>query len=170
MKNKEKYDIKDLLSLVKILRSSGGCSWDRTKTHESLRTRLVKETYEAVEAIDLCDSDRLKDKLGELLFQVVLHTCIEDEAKSFNFQDVVNAICKKLLIGHYHMFYDDFEDEEQKTVDLWYKLKLNRLKNQKATKHVNSLLPKFVENSRDFPLKKEPSSNVFHLHDANREL
>ena len=62
-----KYSIKDLLNVVNILRSPKGCPWDRVQTHSSIRLRLIEESYEAIEAIDMSNSDMLREELGDIL-------------------------------------------------------------------------------------------------------
>ena len=70
---KEHYGLSDLLRIVALLRSEGGCPWDRVQTHASLRRSLLEEAYEAAEAIDRADPALLKEELGDLLLQVVFH-------------------------------------------------------------------------------------------------
>ena len=94
---KEKYGIDDLLQIMQILRGEGGCPWDREQTHESMRRDMLEEAYEVCEAIDLNDRDLLKEELGDVLLQVVHHACIEEEQGSFNFEDVCDGICRKLI-------------------------------------------------------------------------
>ena len=64
---KARYDMNDLLEIMRLLRSPDGCPWDREQTHRSLRTNLVEEAYEAVEAIDRDDADGLREELGDVL-------------------------------------------------------------------------------------------------------
>ena len=101
---KEKYNVEDLLSIVHTLRSPGGCPWDQEQTHASIRQNFIEETYEAVEAIDLCDAELLREELGDVLLQIVLHAEMEAEAECFTFQDVCDGICKKLIYRHPHVF------------------------------------------------------------------
>lgn len=101
---KERYDIHDLVKIVKVLRSENGCPWDKVQTHESIRSSLIEETYEVIEAIDLNDKALLLEELGDVLLQVVFHSEIETEAENFNFDDVCNDICQKLIIRHPHVF------------------------------------------------------------------
>ena len=72
-KQKEKYDINDLLEIMRSLRAPGGCPWDAEQTHESIRKNLIEETYEVVEAIDKKYSVRLLEEVGDLLMQFVFH-------------------------------------------------------------------------------------------------
>ena len=78
-----RYDIEDLLEIMKILCSENGCPWDKVQTHESIRMDLIEETYEACEAIDRGDSALLREELGDVLLQVVFHCQIESEKGSF---------------------------------------------------------------------------------------
>lgn len=70
---KEKYGFNDLVDIMKILRSPDGCPWDRVQTHESIRQDFIEETYEAIEAIDTCDVELLREELGDVMLQVVFH-------------------------------------------------------------------------------------------------
>ena len=68
---KEKYDIKDLLEIMRLLRAPGGCPWDAQQTHASIKKNLIEETYEVIEAIDKDDKELMTEELGDLLFSVV---------------------------------------------------------------------------------------------------
>ena len=68
---KPRYDYNDLLEIIRLLRSPEGCPWDKVQTHESIRRGLLEEAYEAAEAIDACDTDLLKEELGDVLFAAV---------------------------------------------------------------------------------------------------
>lgn len=101
---KTNYNIADLLTLMDELRAPEGCSWDRAQTHESIRRCLLEEAYEVAEAIDRGDSASLCEELGDLLFQIVFHAKIEAEQGQFDFHDVVDGICKKMVARHPHVF------------------------------------------------------------------
>ncbi len=101
---KEKYDINDLKEIMKLLRSPRGCPWDIEQTHESIRNNFIEETYEAVEAIDNHSVEGLREELGDVLLQVVFHCRISEENGEFNFDDVSDEICRKLIIRHPHVF------------------------------------------------------------------
>lgn len=98
---------KSFTKLVKImekLRSRDGCPWDRAQTHSSLKKHLIEEAYEVCEAIDSRDPERLKDELGDFLFQVIFHTQLAKERGAFDIDDVIKASCKKMLRRHPHVF------------------------------------------------------------------
>ena len=101
---KDKYDINDLLKIMELLRSPGGCPWDAEQTHESIRNSLIEETYEVIEAINKKDRELLLEELGDVLLQVVFHAQMEREKESFDFSDVCDGVCKKLVERHPHVF------------------------------------------------------------------
>ena len=100
---KEHFTFEDLKNLVEFLRSPEGCSWDREQTHESIRRDLIEECYEVVEAIDADNPDMLCEELGDLLMQVVFHSRISEEQGQFDFDNVADGICKKLIYRHPHV-------------------------------------------------------------------
>ena len=81
---KEKYDVKDLVAIVRILRSPEGCPWDKVQTHQTIRQDFIEEVYEAVEAIDEENTEHLKEELGDVLLQVVFHSVLEEEKGNFS--------------------------------------------------------------------------------------
>ena len=103
-KFKENYGIDDLLRIMEILRGPGGCPWDAEQNHESIKKSFIEETYEVIEAINKKDKDLLQEELGDVLLQVVFHAEMEKEIGSFDFSDVADGICKKLIERHPHVF------------------------------------------------------------------
>lgn len=101
---KNNYTVDDLLALMAELRSEGGCAWDRAQTHASIRRCLLEEAYEVAEAIDRDDPAMLREELGDLLFQVVFHARIEEEEGRFAFDDIADAVTKKMIERHPHVF------------------------------------------------------------------
>lgn len=101
---KNNYTMTDLLAIMDELRSESGCAWDRAQTHASIRRCLLEEAYEVAEAIDRDDPAMLCEELGDLLFQVVFHAKLEQEAGHFAFDDVADAISKKMIERHPHVF------------------------------------------------------------------
>ena len=97
-KQKDRYEIQDLIEIMRILRTPDGCPWDREQTHQSIRSNLLEETHEAIEAINRNDM-KLCEELGDILLQIVFHAQIEQENNRFDFHDVVDGICKNLLSG-----------------------------------------------------------------------
>ena len=120
---KHAYSMADLVEIVRILRAPGGCPWDAEQTHESLRRNFLEEAYEAVEAINENSPAHLREELGDVLLQVVLHAQIEAETGSFDLDGVADGICKKLIFRHPHVFGDVTVDGTAQVLSNWEDLK-----------------------------------------------
>ena len=116
-------NLKQLVETIAILRSPEGCPWDREQTHKSLRENLLQETYEALDAIDKENDDNLKEELGDVLLQVVLHAQIASEVNKFTIEDVAKAINDKLIRRHPHVFSDTKVKDADEVLVNWEKLK-----------------------------------------------
>lgn len=136
---KSRYDINDLLSIMKILRSEEGCPWDKVQTHESIRTDLIEECYEVCEGIDRNSPEILREELGDLLMQVVFHAQIETEKNHFDFDDVCNDICQKLIYRHPHVFGEVKADTEDEVLKNWDALKKASKKQETYTETLESV-------------------------------
>ena len=101
---KQSYNVDDLVKIMDLLRGENGCPWDREQTHKSIRKNFIEEVYEVCEAIDLEDTELLKEELGDVLLQVIFHSKMEKEKANFDFDDVADGICKKLIVRHPHIF------------------------------------------------------------------
>jgi len=115
----DNYKIDDLLKLMERLRSPGGCPWDMAQTHQSIRANMLEEAYEAADAIDHMDMENLKEELGDVLLQVVFHARMAEEAGQFDFHDVVNGVCEKLVFRHPHVFGTVEAPDEEKALSAW---------------------------------------------------
>ncbi len=115
--------IERLLDVVKTLRAPDGCPWDREQTIESLRSNLIEETYEVVDAMDSGDRGDLCEELGDLLLQVVFQAQICSEEGSFTFDDVARGIADKLVRRHPHVFGDVQADTTDEVLRNWEKIK-----------------------------------------------
>lgn len=93
-----------LVCIMKKLRSEKGCEWDRQQTHESLKSYLIEEAFELIEAIDQQDDEKMKEELGDVLLQVIFHSQIASERGSFQIEDVVKSLNEKLIRRHPHVF------------------------------------------------------------------
>ncbi len=109
--------------IVAHLRAPEGCPWDREQTHQSLRTNLMEETYEALQAIDEDDMALLKEELGDLMLQVVLQTQIAIESDEFGMAEVLSGIRAKLIRRHPHVFGDVKVEGVDEVLHNWEALK-----------------------------------------------
>lgn len=98
------YTLDDLKMIMTRLRAEDGCPWDRVQTHDSMKKYLVEETAEVLEAIDSRDPDNLCEELGDLLYQIMIHTEIEKEQGMFTIDDVIDDICWKMIKRHPGVF------------------------------------------------------------------
>ena len=99
-------NLEKLIETIRILRSPEGCEWDRQQTHKSLRPNMLEEAYEAVDAINSGDMANLREELGDVLLQVLLHSQIADDNNEFNIEDVAKELNEKLIHLHPHVFGD----------------------------------------------------------------
>ena len=129
---KDCYNIQDLVDIIRVLRAPGGCPWDAKQTHESIKKNLIEETYEVIEAINKDDKALLCEELGDLMMQIVLHSQMETEAGVFNFNDVADGVCKKLVERHPHVFGEVTVNSVEDVLTNWDAIK-KKSKGQKTT-------------------------------------
>ncbi len=141
LKAKNEYNFEDLCMIMELLRSEGGCPWDREQTHESIRRDFIEETYEVIEAIDTKDPALLREELGDVLLQVVFHTRIEEEAGSFYMKDVLTEICAKLIHRHPHIFSDVIAENSEKVLSNWEIIKNEEKQRETVTSRLRSVPP-----------------------------
>ncbi|MGM9993901.1 MAG: nucleoside triphosphate pyrophosphohydrolase [Candidatus Avigastranaerophilus sp.] len=125
-------NIERLIEIIDILRSENGCKWDREQTHQTLRKNMLEEAYEAVDAIDDNDMKHLREELGDVLLQVVLHAQIAKEEKVFDIEDVAKGISDKLVHRHPHVFGDIKVRSTEEIIDNWEKLKKEEKPHRKS--------------------------------------
>ena len=136
LKNKDtKYTIDEFCQIIRKLRAPDGCIWDREQTHKSIRRDFLEECYEAVEAIDLENSDMLREELGDVLLQVVFHAIIEEEKGHFDFSDVIDDVAKKMVIRHPHVFGEVEVNNMDELLTNWDNIKKSQ-KGQQSDKEL----------------------------------
>lgn len=116
-------NLEKLIETIKILRSPQGCPWDREQTHKSLIKNFIEETYEAVDAINSGDSKNLREELGDVLLQVLLHSQIADENNEYNIDDVAKELNEKLIRRHPHVFGDVEVENSTEVMKNWDEIK-----------------------------------------------
>jgi len=112
-----------LLGIMRKLRAPDGCPWDREQTLDSLKSNLIEESYEVIDAIESGDRGELRGELGDLLLQVVFQAQICEESGDFSFDDVVNGIADKLIRRHPHVFGDVKAGTSGEVLRNWEKIK-----------------------------------------------
>ena len=133
-----------LLDVMDRLRAE--CPWDREQTFDSLRNNTIEETYELVDAITDKNMEGIKEELGDLLLHVVFYSKMGDEAGAFNYADVANGVCDKLIYRHPHVYGDIHADTPEEVKQNWEALKLRKKKRKSgALGGVPQSLPAMVK-------------------------
>ncbi len=120
-----------LLDVMDKLRKE--CPWDREQTFDTLRNNTIEETYELVDAITDKNMEGIKEELGDLLLHVVFYSKLGEEQGAFNYTDVANAVCDKLIYRHPHVYGDIHADTPELVKQNWEALKLRKKKRKSGT-------------------------------------
>lgn len=123
LKHKNHYTFEDFVDLMKLLRSPDGCPWDREQTHASIRQNMLEEAYEACDAIDQNDDAGLCEELGDLLMQVIFHALIAEDDGAYNLEQILDEVCKKLIIRHPHVFGEITISNSGEVLQNWESIK-----------------------------------------------
>ncbi len=132
----------DLVALQARLRAPGGCPWDREQTHHTLKTYLIEESYEVLDALEHGDPKELTEELGDLLLQILFHADIGREAGRFDIADVISGIHEKMVRRHPHVFGKVKADNPEQVLKNWAQLKA---KEKKDAAPATQLLPSALE-------------------------
>ena len=114
---------KELVDVIATLRSENGCPWDREQTHETLKSTLIEETYETLEAIDAGDPKKLEEELGDLLLNIMLQAQIAAEHEDFDVYGVIETLTEKLIRRHPHVFGDVNVSDSDEVLKNWEAIK-----------------------------------------------
>ena len=118
--------------VIRKLRSPGGCPWDREQTHESLKPACIEEAAELIGAINMYgktkDPSNMKEELGDLLLQVVMHAVIAEEEGLFTMDDVIRTVREKMIRRHPHVFGNGKADTRGEVLQSWEQIKLQEKK------------------------------------------
>lgn len=120
---KDRYDYADLEQMIKLLRAPGGCPWDRVQTSESIKSNMIEEAYELVDAIERGDTDGMEEETGDVLLQAAFHAVIQAERGEFTGGDALTRVVKKLIFRHSHIFGADKAKDDKEALDVWEKNK-----------------------------------------------
>ena len=141
LKQKECYTFEDLIAVTRVLRSERGCPWDREQDHHSIRSELIEETYEVVEAIDTDDPVLLREELGDLLFQIIFHAQIEAEADRFTVNEVIHDITAKMVHRHPHVFGNVSVKNSKEVLSNWEVIKTEEKQRNTLVEKLKAIPP-----------------------------
>lgn len=156
---KDYYKWEDLLAVVKKLRDEDGCPWDREQTHESLEKCMRDECQEVIDAVNNRDYLNLREELGDVMLQVLMHARIAAENDEFTLEDVINQLGHKLVTRHPHVFGDGGHTDDVNTgLSKWnqakVKEKLERLEEYRQWVAMGKIEPEVLEKYSDELIKK----------------
>ena len=132
MEKQAKKDFYEFCEIIRRLRAPGGCPWDREQTHETLRKHLIEEAYEACDAIDEGNPEKIADELGDVLLQIVMHAQVGKEAGTFDIDDVTDIVSRKMIQRHPHVFGDVKVENSSEVLENWEEIK-KKTRGQKTT-------------------------------------
>ena len=159
-----------LVKIVEKLRSPGGCPWDREQTHKSLKRYLLEESYELLEAIDNEDTEGIKDELGDVLLQVLLHAQIKAEQNEFTVDDVITNLSAKLIRRHPHVFAHVHADTPEEVVVTWDSVKKQEKTNSARTSVLDGVPSVFPALMKAEKIQKKASKVGFDWDETHEVL
>lgn len=154
----QRFTFEELKKIIAQLRAENGCPWDRVQTHESLRDCMLEEAYEAVDAIDNKDSENLKEELGDLLLQIYMHAQISSENGDFEVEDVADAIARKMLRRHPHVFGQAKADTPEAVLTNWDAIKKEEKGLKSAADGLRSVAKALPANVRAAKIQKKAAA------------
>ena len=160
-------NLEELIEVVRILRSENGCPWDREQTHQSIKKNFIEETYEVIEAINKDDAEGLREELGDVLLQVLLHCQMESEKGVFDFNDVANDLCKKLVVRHPHVFGEKSAQNEAEALERWDEIKLKTKGMKKQSEAMLKVPREFPALMRAQKIQEKAAKAGFDWNDEN---
>lgn len=131
LQNLDDFDIMPLAEVMRTLREPGGCPWDREQTHSSIRSNMIEEVYEFLEAVDDNDIAGMREELGDVLMQVVFHARISQEAGEFDLQEVIDEVTDKLIRRHPHVYGETQVENSAQVLVNWDAIKKEEKKERK---------------------------------------
>lgn len=138
--SKTENSFKDFVEIIRRLRDpNGGCPWDLEQTHLTLRPYLIEEAYEVLEAIESADDQELRDELGDLLLQVVLHAQLGSERKAFDIEQVIDSVAKKMIRRHPHVFGSLSVETSNEVLKNWEAIKAEERGGKQAERKASVL-------------------------------
>ncbi len=139
--DKNRYNAVDAARVIdRLMRIPGGCPWDSVQTHESIRVNMIEEAYEAVDAIDKKDLENMREEFGDVFLQALLQSAIARREGEFDFADVCDGLCKKLISRHTFIFGSDSAADAGDALTLWDRNKAKE-KNYSSVKDQLKRLP-----------------------------
>ena len=151
-----------LIDITKKLRSEDGCPWDKKLTLKDLKSYILEEAYEIIDALEKNDKDNIKEEAGDLLLQIIFISNICEENKDFNFSDVILQLSDKLIRRHPHVFGNKIADTAEDAKEIW--------DYQKKSEKTKGKLDSDTPNIRAIKISKEYAQKGLEFSSSNEIL
>ena len=139
-------NFKDLVALMETLRSKDGCAWDNEQTHESLKSCLIEEVYEIVDAVDSKDSEQLREELADLFFLIIFYCQIADDSNNFDINNVLESCLEKMTRRHPHVFGNKTAEDASEALNQWNEIKKKEIEAKQNGKNSDNSIVDNVPN------------------------
>lgn len=143
-----KKSFEDIVKLSEHLRGAEGCPWDREQTLDTLKSFIVEEAYEVIQAIEASDTEELKEELGDLLFQIVFASQISNEEGKFHIEEVLNQLYSKLIRRHPHVFGEKKAQDAEEAIKRWQGEKLKEKTRKRNLLEIPRSMPALLRAQR----------------------
>ncbi len=168
------YTYEEFLKVIETLRSESGCPWDREQTHASLKQCMLEEAYEVIDGIEeyerTGDYKNLREELGDVLLQVVLHARIAEEEGHFSMENIVNEICEKMIRRHPHVFGEKTAENSAESLILWEDIKRQEKKEETLADTLHRVAKAFPANIRAEKIQKKAAKSGFEFESVEQVL
>ncbi len=168
------HTYEEFLKVIEELRSEHGCPWDREQTHASLKQCMLEEAYEVIDGIeeyeDKGDYKNLREELGDVLLQVVLHAQIAKEEGHFTMEDIVDEICEKMIRRHPHVFGSEQAENSRESLVLWEDIKKQEKKEETLADTLNRVAKALPANIRAEKIQKKAAKSGFEFESMEQVL
>lgn len=158
------------VEIIRVLRSKNGCPWDREQTHESLRSCMIEEAYEVVDAIDKKDISNLREELGDVLLQVVMHGVIAEEQEEFKLEDIIQEVSDKMVHRHPHVFGTKKVKDSEEVLKNWEELKREEKKETTVSESIRRVPIALPANIRAAKVQKKAAKAGFDFDNYDEVL
>lgn len=152
---------KKLIDIINTLMGENGCPWDVVQTRESLKPYLVEEAYETLEALDSNQPEKIKDELGDLMYQILFHSKISENRNEFDITGVIDNLAEKMVRRHPHVFKDSKADTPDAVIDQWEHIKISEKANRDHKSVLDSVPKNLPSLARAQKLTKKAAKHGF---------
>ncbi len=169
-----KHTYEDFLKVIEVLRSENGCPWDREQTHASLKQCMMEEAYEVMDGIETYeatgDYKNLREELGDVLLQIVLHAQIAKEEGYFTMEDVVDEICEKMIRRHPHVFAEEHAENSAEVLENWEEIKKKEKQEETLADTLSRVAKALPANIRAQKVQKKAAKSGFEFESTEQVL